>query len=154
MKRFRFHLQRILNIRDAEKQQREMELINAIKKFREEERKLKELYKIMDEARNIETILLNTKSIYYLLQRERYLVRLKRLISDQEYRLRAAKGDLAVAEERLRTARIEQEKIEKIKSRSFRRWQKEFNLEERKFNDETAALLINYRNLTGSKVSW
>lgn len=136
MKKFKFSMQNILNVRKSEQEAREMDLAKARVALKNEEEKLDTLNEIIYETMLPERVPESPKPTFFI-QRERYLRMLKRLRKKQEHEVLKAKAEANSCLERVKAAILEVRKMEKASDRQFREWNIEFRRDEQKTNDET-----------------
>jgi flagellar protein FliJ len=149
MKKFKFTMQSILDVRKSLREAREMELAEARAALARERERLELILRKIAEALSPE-IVLNATEGYFLVQRERYLKKLRDTRLQQERRINEASTAVDVAMARLKEAITEMKKMERAKERQHEDWSIEFKRDEQKINDETASARAHMRILAGS----
>jgi flagellar FliJ protein len=135
MKKFKFSMQSILNVNQTMKEVRQGELAEARYLLEQEEEKLKRIRMMTLEAMDPGKLKDNCSGAY-LLQRERYIKKLKDDYKAQLYLVREAETKVEQAVKRLQEATVELRKMEKVKGREHENWNLEFRRDEQKINDE------------------
>lgn len=149
MKKFKFKMQSVLDVREAQRKAREMELLSAREALRAEEDALSRINKRMLEALDPKRFM-QARNAFYFIQRERYLKKLKDAKRVQEYRVNEARCKVESALSRLKEAMTELKKMEKCKEREFAGWNLDYRREEQRLNDELASSRAHIRILAGS----
>jgi len=147
MKKFRFSMQGILNVRNSEVEARKMDLAKARIKLREEEEALevleKEIKRTMDPKRAIKVT-----STYFFIQREKYLKLLKDKRKKQVFKIKEAEAEVERCINRLSAAIVEQKKMDKAREHEHADWNKEYLKEEQKISDETGSSQSYFRKVS------
>lgn len=145
MKKFSFTMENVLSVRKTLKEVRESELIIARRELSEEEQALSRIITRIAEALDPERVS-QYNPAFYLLQREKYVKKLKTEQKRQSEKVEEARRAVAQAVERLRIASVEMKKMEKCRDREHAVWKKEFMREEQKINDDISNSLFNHKS--------
>lgn len=149
MKKFKFTMQSVLDVRRSLREAREMELASARAILAAERAKLAELERASREAL-CQADVEKASTGFFFVQRERYLKLLRERRKVQERKINEAIAKVDVAMSRLKEAIVEMKKMERAKDRQHEGWSLEFKRDEQKTNDETATARAHMRILAGS----
>lgn len=141
MRRFRYHLQKIVDLKSNEKAQAEWILTNALAKLKMEEQSLEQLHAT---RRSIEELLQESASVKISVAElgvlQDYLQYIDTLIKQKQKSLLQAKQDVADKSEQL-VSKMKDEKIWlKARERSFAAFKAEYLRREQLELDEMAAV--------------
>ncbi len=138
MKKFKFTMDSIKNIKDTLKEAAEIELAEARIEVRKAKDALDELNRLLEK-----TLVISVKKLtgLYFLQREKCLRKIKIDIKTQKFKVQEAEGKAAVCLSKLQEAIKESKKMVKVYDREKARWDIAFNRDEQKNNDEIATRL-------------
>ena len=128
-------MQSILNVNVTLKEVAMSEVADATHRLEQEQLELERVLKLIEKEMD-QSLLPSTNYASYLLQREKFLKRLRDLKLNQERNIEAAKRMLEKAKNKLRLAFIEVRKMEKACERQKMKWDYEFKSEEQGINDE------------------
>ena len=142
MKKFKFTMQAVLDVRKALRETREMELAEARAILSRESAKMVEIQKAIEAALSPE-IMAKADGGSFFIQRERYMRKLRDAKKTQERKINEAIA-------KVKEAIIEMKKMERAKDRQYETWSLEFKREEQKQNDEIASGRAHMRILAGS----
>lgn len=149
MKKFKFTMQAILDVRKSLREAREMELAQARALLAQEQERLKDIERSIEAALSPELAAKASEGFFFV-QRERYLKLLRERRKAQERKINEASTKVDVALGRLKEAIVEQKKMERAKERQKDSWSLDFKRDEQKLNDETASARAHMRILAGS----
>ena len=149
MKKFKFTMQTILDVRQSLREARELELALARMALAKEQERLEALCASLADALSPEKIK-DVSDACFFIQRERYLKRLRDAKKSQQRKVSEASAAADVALSKLKDAIIEVKKMDRAKDRQHDRWGVEFRRDEQKTNDETASTRAHARILAGS----
>jgi len=135
VKKFKFSMQSILDVNMTLRDVAMSEVADATHRLNLEQDELKRILQLMETEMD-SSRMPDANSASYLLQREKYLKRLRDLKLNQERNIEAAGKMLEKAKSKLRLAFIEVKKMEKARERQQQRWGYELNSEEQGINDE------------------
>jgi len=135
VKKFKFSMQSILDVNLTLRDVAMSEVADATHRLNLEQDELKRILRLMETEMDSNRMPA-ANSASYLLQREKYLKRLRDLKLNQERNIEAAGKMLEKAKNKLRLAFIEVKKMEKARERQHQRWGYELNSEEQGINDE------------------
>lgn len=136
MKRFKFRLERVLQLREAAKAEKQRELALANKALADAEEELAGMIEAFNGAGMPETVM--TAAEVFL--RAAYLGRLKEAIAKQCERIEGLKGKAAEAREAYRVAASEAEALKSLKAKKLEEFEAVVKREEGKFLDELAVM--------------
>jgi len=136
MKKFKFSMQGVLNVRTSEFEAKKLDLARARARLREEEDRLAEIGSEIE--RTLTAPSPDTTSTYYFVQRERYLRMLKDKKKKQAQKVRLAEAEVDKCMRLLGLARMELKKMEKALEHEKKKWSLDYYREEQKIIDETA----------------
>jgi flagellar export protein FliJ len=137
MKIFQFSMQNILNVRNTLREVREADLAEARAALAAENERLSRIDGEIRSALSSERIP-ETGTGFYLLQREKYVRRLKEIRKVRRLAVETAEKRVTECIRALQYAMTEMKKMEKCRERELERWQVDFRREEQKQNDEAA----------------
>ncbi len=149
MKKFKFTMQAVLDVRKSLREAREMELAAARAVLAEEQAKKARLDEALLAALSLEDVLKATEANFFI-QRERYLKCLRDKRKLQIRKIDEASYKVDAAMNRLKEAIVEMKKMERAKERQRDSWELDFKRDEQKINDETASARAHMRILAGS----
>lgn len=145
MKKFKFSMLSILNVKTALREVREGELADARAELRKQEEKLEEIRKMLAAAQSCSG-LSGAESASFFVQRERYIKRLK----ENRKRQIAVVDQAGIKVEKcliaLKDAIVEEKKMEKAREKEHKAWELEFFREEQKNIDEMGSQGAFFRN--------
>ncbi len=137
MKKFKFSMLRVLDVKESMKKSKELDVKKANIELNKQKEILSNINKEISDYINIKTNKNLTRE--FLMQRERYLSFLKTKQQQQQYNVNQAKANVATAITHLKEAVIEVKKVDKIKDKEFKKWKYEFNRDEQKITDEAGS---------------
>jgi flagellar export protein FliJ len=137
MKTFHFSMQNILNVRNTLREARESDLLQARMALAEERNRLERIGDEIRHALSPERVPM-TGTGFYLLQREKYVKRLREMRKSRKLAVEAAEKRVEDCVWALQYAMIEVKKMEKCRERECARWRIDFQKEEQKQNDEAS----------------
>jgi len=140
MNRYKFKLQRVLDVKNIYREKRRRELQNSMTKLTREENVLKGLSENLDGSQNemkkkrMKTMTGFELSFYY-----KYFNYLSALIDVQNKKIAQAKNEVTKRREKLIEATKEKEILEKLKERTWESYSRELKKEEQKLSDEISS---------------
>lgn len=135
MKKFDFTMQSILNVNLTLRDVAMSEVADASQRLESEKAELSRVMKLIQNEME-QTQIPSTNYASYLMQREKFLKRLRDLKYHQECNIEAAEKMLEKAKRKLRLAFVEVRKMEKASERQRQKWEIELKREEQGINDE------------------
>ncbi len=140
MKKFKFSMAGIKNVRDTQKEAAEMELMKARAELVKWENAVVDITDIIHKA-----YLFDFKTIVnhatFFVQREKNIYNLKRTKRDIEFKVEEAKGKLNLEMGKFQKAVLEAKKIEIVAEKEHKHWELDFNREEQTLSDEVGVKL-------------
>ena len=142
MKKFKFKLQSLMNLRERREEEAKKNYRESLKKINDEENKLLEM---KTELKKFESEYQKTISINPELMSQFYLYyeKLEHNVIEQREQVALAKQEMEINKKNLIEARKERKKIEKIKENELERYLDEVKKAEQKFIDEIATQKFN-----------
>lgn len=135
MKKFKFSMLSILNVKTALREVREGELADARAELHRQEEKLEEIKRQLAAALNSSNSS-GVENSSFFVQRERYIRRLKDNKKRQAANVEQARVKVEKCLIALKEAIVEEKKMEKAKDKEHKDWQLEFFRDEQKNIDE------------------
>lgn len=135
MKKFKFSMQSILDVNLTLRDVAMSEVAEVTHRLNLEQEELKRILQLIEAQMDSDHMPV-ANSASFLLQREKYLKRLRDLKLNQERDIEATKRMVEKAKNKLRQAFIEVKKMEKARERQQAKWGYELNSEEQGINDE------------------
>ena len=135
MKNFKFSMQSILDVNMTLRDVAMSEVSIATQRLDHEYQELNRVVALMDKEMD-QSRLPSADFASYILQREKFLKRLRDLKLNHERNIDAAKRMLDKAQNKLKTAFIEVRKMEKAAENQKEKWDYEFKREEQGKSDE------------------
>lgn len=145
---FQFKLGAVLNYRRQVEDIRQQELARSREEWEKETRRLEGFYEqwklFIEDWRAKQKNMVSVKKLELY---HRYMLGLKIQIEHQAERVRQCLADMDAKRQSLLSASKDKKMMEKLEEYHFAAYRKELDDRERKFNDEVATKLFNYRNM-------
>ncbi|MFP4016024.1 MAG: flagellar export protein FliJ [Halanaerobiales bacterium] len=145
MKKFKFKLNKVLEVREIEEEQAQNKLLEAQKKAREIEEKINSLEGIQEDLyksiRKSEGISFEENIAY-----RNYIHNNRQKINETKRTLSAQEENVLISRENYLEKRKKKEALEKVKNKEYNRYYKEILLKEQKELDEMA---LTFKGLEG-----
>lgn len=148
MVQYTYRFERVLTLREQEKQQAEIAYKESVRKFEEVATRLYELLKQKENLIEFQNEQLKTGStINEIHHFATFLESLEKTIADVQQKVIQARAKMNWHEQKLVEKNMEVRKLEKMKERDFENFKFEQDRSEMKFLDEISSLLYNKKEI-------
>lgn len=139
--RFRYHLQKIVDLKSSEKEQAEWVLSDAMSRLKLEEQSLEQLYETRRKVeQTVSEAIASRTSAAELSMLQDYLQHIDHLIDNRREAVQQVKQEVAVKSEQLVNKMKDEKKWLKVRERSYAAFRAEFFRQEQIVLDEIAAV--------------
>ncbi len=147
MKKFKFSMAGIKNVRDTQKEAAEMELMKARAEVVKWENAVVEIIDIIHKAYLFDFRKIVDHSTFFI-QREKNIYNLKRTKRDMEFKVEESKAKLNLEMGKFKKALLEAKKITIVEEKEYKNWELNFNREEQTLSDEVGVKLQNRKQVS------
>lgn len=148
MVQYTYRFERVLTVREQEKQQAEMAYKEAVRNFEDIASRLYELLKQKEELIEYQNERLaegaTINEIHHL---STFLESIEKTIEDVQQKVIQARAKMQWHEQKLFERNMEVRKLEKMKERDFENFKEEMNRSEMKTLDEISSILYNMKEI-------
>ncbi|MFE1244506.1 flagellar export protein FliJ [Fictibacillus sp. NPDC058756] len=138
---FQFSMEKVLSVKQKEKESIELELGEAVQAFESIAEEIYSLLKRKEDIENLSNLQFQQRIVVNDLQTtQRFLLSMSNKIKELQPVLQRARERMQVIQQKLLQQTIEVKKYEKLKERQFNAYEMELTLYENKQNDEFSVL--------------